>query len=129
MADGGPGIDPQRSALYLRVLNGDLGATHVWFDRRVLDRYRGQTGWRIIRTNSAGRIQSPGGWSLDFGIAGQGEDVIHATATDLTQRLPPAERQHWAQHVVTLPLSRNFVTMRMVAGTCVDDGDVREWTA
>ncbi len=66
---GGMVNDPQRATLYLRVFGGDLGAAQVWFDQRVLDRYRGQAGFRVIRTNTAGRVRAPAGWSLDFGIA------------------------------------------------------------
>ena len=118
--------DPQRAALYLRVLGGDFGAAHVWFDERVLDRYRAQTGWRVMRTNTIGRVRSPEGWSLDFGIA-EGDEVVHTSVSELTQRLPIGERQHWAQHIVTPGVSRNFVTMRLAPGSCIDDGDLRDW--
>jgi hypothetical protein len=118
--------DPLRAALFLRVLNGDLGAAHLWFDQRVLDVYRHKPGWRVMRTNTVGRVRSPEGWSLDFGIA-EGDNLIHSSITDLTQRLPAAERQHWAQHVVTPNVSRNFVTMRLAPGSCIDDGDLRDW--
>ena len=52
-------VDPQTVALYLRVLGGDLGAAHVWFDAHVLDRYREQAGWRVMRTNTVGRCARP----------------------------------------------------------------------
>ncbi len=119
-------VDPQAVALTLRALGGDLGALHLWFDQRVLDRYRGLDGWRVMRTNTVGRVRSPEGWSLDFGI-GQGEQVIHTTASELSQRLPPNERQHWASHVITPATSRNFLTMRLAPGSCIDDGDLRDW--
>ena len=119
--------DPQRLALCLRVLGGDLGAAQLWFDQHVLDRYRAQPGWRVMRTNSVGRVRSPDGWSLDFGIA-EGEQLVHTTAGDLSQRLPASERQHWAQHLLTPPVSRNFLTMRLAPGSCIDDGDLRDWT-
>ena len=118
--------DPQRTALYLRVLGGDLGAAHLWFDAHVLDRYREMPGWRVMRTNTVGRVRSPEGWFLDFGIA-EGEQLLHSSASELSQRLPAAERQHWAQHVVTPSVSRNFLTMRLVPGSCIDDGDLRDW--
>ena len=118
---------PQLVALAMRVLGGDLGAAHLWFDQHVLDRYRGQPGWRVMRTNSVGRVRSPEGWALDFGI-GEGEGVVHASLNDLTQRLPTTERQHWAAHLLTLPVSRNFLTMRLAPGSCIDDGDLRDWT-
>jgi hypothetical protein len=121
-------VDVQRAALYLRVLGGDFGAAHLWFDQHVLDRYRAQSGWRVMRTNTVGRLRSPEGWSLDFGIA-PGEALVHTSIAELTQRLPPAERQHWAQHIVTPDVSRNFVTMRLAPGSCIDDGDLRDWPA
>src|SRR5919199_1457461 len=120
------GSDVQRRALCLRVFGGDLGAGHLWFDQHVLDRYRGQPGWRVMRTNSVGRVRSPEGWALDFGI-GEGEALVHTSASDLIQRLPATERQHWAQHVVTPEVSRNFITMRLTPGSCIDDGDLREF--
>jgi hypothetical protein len=117
---------PQATALCLRVLGGDFGLVQLWFDQHVLDRYRGTDGYRVMRTNSVGRVRSPEGWSLDFGI-GTDEQVVHTTASDLAQRLPPAERQHWAQHLVTPAVSRNFLSMRLAPGSCIDDGDLRNW--
>ncbi len=126
--DEAAALDPQRLALYLRVLGGDPGAAPVWFRQAVLDRYRGQPGWKVIRTNSAGRVRSPDGWSLDFGIA-DADRIIHATAADLAQRLPPAERSHWVRHVLTPPVSATFLTMRLGGGSCIDDGELRDWPA
>jgi hypothetical protein len=120
--------DPQTVALSLRVLGGDLGAAHLWFDEHVLDRYRGESGWRVVRTNSVGRLRSSEGWSIDFGIT-EDDRVLHTSATELSQRLPATERQHWAEHVVTPAASRNFLTMRLSPGSCIDDGDLREWPA
>ncbi len=120
------GADPQSVALYMRVLGGDANAAHVWFDPTVLDRYRGLSGWRVMRTNSVGRVRSPEGVTFDFGIAPD-DRLLHASLADLTQRLPAAERQHWAQHVVALPASRNFLSMRLVPGSCIDDGELRDW--
>jgi hypothetical protein len=121
-------VDPQRVALFQRVLGGDLGAAQAWFDQRVLDRYRGQSGWRVMRTNTVGRVKSPDGWSLDFGIA-ERDGIVHTSLADLTQRLPAAERQHWAQHLITPAVSRAFVTMRLAPGSCIDDGDLRDWAS
>ena len=72
-----------------------------------------------------GRLKSPEGWQLDFGIA-DADGLLHASVTDLAQRLPAAEREHWAQHLVTPAISRNFLTMRLVPGSCIDDGDLRD---
>ena len=118
---------PQRAVLYQNVLGGDLGAAQLWFDQRVLDRYRGQAGFRVIRTDTAGRVRAPAGWSLDFGIADD-DRLIHASLAELAQRLPPPERQHWVAHLVTPPVSRVFLTMRLSGGvTCIDDGEIRDW--
>ncbi len=117
---------PQRAALYLRVLAGDSGVAQVWFDQRVLDRYRGKAGWRVMRTNTVGRVRSPEGWSLDFGIA-QADALVHASLIDLQQRLPRAEHQHWSEHLVTPAVSRAFVSMRLAPGSCFEDGDLRDW--
>ena len=118
--------DSQLAALLARALGGDFGVVPVWFDVGVLDRYRALAGWRVMRTNSVGRIQSPEGWSIDFGITPD-EDIVHATVADLAQRLPAGERQHWLQHLLAPATSRNFVTMRLVPGSCIDDGDLRTW--
>jgi hypothetical protein len=119
-------VDPQRAALYLRVLGGDLGAAQLWFDRSVLDRYRALPGSRVMRTNTVGRVRSPEGWSLDFGIAPD-DQLVHASVADLTQRLPASERPHWAQHTVTPAVSRTFLTMRLAPGSCIDDGELRDF--
>src|SRR5437899_2367475 len=105
--------DAQLAALVARALGGDSGPLQLWFAAGVLDRYRALAGWRVMRTNSVGRVQSPEGWSLDFGIAPD-DEVVHATVTDLAQRLPASERQHWLGHLLALPTSRNFLTMRLV---------------
>lgn len=119
-------VDPQSAALLLRVFGGDLGAAQVWFDRSVLDRYRGQPGWRVMRTNTVGRLRSPDGWSLDFGIA-ESDQLVHASAADLSQRLPTTERTHWAQHTVTPAVSRTFLAMRLAPASCIDDGELRDF--
>jgi hypothetical protein len=121
-----PPTDPQLALIYGRVLAGDTGLAQVWFHQAVLDKYRSQTGVRVIRTNSAGRIRTQGGWNLDFGIAGD-DTVIHASAADLAQRLPPGERRHWLSYVVAPPASGTFLVMRLGAGHCMDDGEVRTW--
>ena len=77
-------------------------------------------------TRSRGRVRSSAGWSLDFGIT-EDDRLIHASASDLSQRLPAPERQHWAEHLAALPSSRNFVAMRLSSHACFDDGEVRDW--
>jgi len=118
---------PQRAMLFMRMLGGDYGAAQVWFQQEVLDRYREQAGSRVIRTNSSGRVRSVAGWSLDFGITSD-DRLIHTAIADLAQRLPPSERQHWVQHVVAPATSGTFLTMRLGAASCIDDGEVRSWS-
>jgi hypothetical protein len=120
--------DPQRAALYLRVLGGDLGIAQLWFDQHVLDRYRDQSGTRVMRTNTVGRLRTAEGWSVDFGIA-PGDGLIHTSTLDLQQRLPASERQHWAHHLITPAVSRAFLTMRMAKGACIEDGDLRDFAS
>jgi hypothetical protein len=122
-----PASPPQVGLLYRRVLAGDSGLAQIWFSAGVLDRYRSQASVKVIRTNSAGRIRVQGGWTLDFGIADD-DRLIHLSAADLSQRLPAADRQHWLEHVIAPPVSGTFLVMRLGAGHCMDDGDVREWT-
>ncbi|HVA26020.1 MAG TPA: hypothetical protein VMW62_16715 [Chloroflexota bacterium] len=118
--------DTQRALVTLRALNGDMGRLQMWFEREVLDRYRGQAGVRVIRTDSAGRVRSQA-WSLDFGIS-DNDRLIHASVADLSQRLPEAERDHWSRHISGPPASRNFLLMRFGGGGCIDDGEIRDWS-
>jgi hypothetical protein len=112
------------SAMYYRkiVFGGDPGRAHVLFLAEVLDRYAGRR-W-VKRTDSVGRVRAET-WSVDFGIA-PGEKVIHAVAADVA-RLPEAERDHWARHVVHSDLSEAYLRMLANPGSCYDDGDLRDW--
>jgi hypothetical protein len=103
----------------------DAAGLPLHFEVAVLDRYRGVEGVSIIRTDTVGRVRKQGAWNLDFGIAPD-ETLVHATIGDLL-RLPEAEREHWAQHIVSLPASRMFLQMRLAPGSCFDDGEVRPW--
>ena len=123
-----PAADPHLALVYGRVLAGTPGLAQVWFHAAVLDKYRGKAGVRVLRSNSAGRVRVQGGWNLDFGIADD-DRIIHASAGDLAQKLPAAERRHWLNHVVGLPVSGTFLTMRLGAGHCIEDGDIRDWNA
>jgi hypothetical protein len=125
-AESAPAAPPQVGMLYRRVLGGDAGLAQVWFTSNVLDKYRSTSGFRVLRTNSAGRLRAPGGWTLDFGIAAD-DRLIHVSAADLAQRLPAGDKAHWLAHVATLPVSGTFLVMRLGAGHCMDDGDVRDW--
>ena len=122
----GQRADTLLATLCSKMLAGDFAAAQLWFDQQVLDRYRAQEGARIIRTNSAGRVRSSGGWSLDFGIAGD-DQLIHASVADVAQRVPPGEQKHWTAFLVALPTSKNFLIARLGGMACIDDGDVRDW--
>ena len=117
--------------VYSRVLSrGEERLAQVWFRAQVLDKYRGSPAYSVIRTDTAGRLSRGRLWSLDFGIAEGAHataTLIHANLGDLMQKLAQEERDHWAQHVVTLPVSANFLRMQMAPGSCFDDGEVRAW--
>jgi len=115
------------SLVYRRVLQRqDPALVQVSFDIAVLDKYRGAAGVSLIRTDTVGRIKREGGWSIDLGIGEDGR-TVHACLFDLMNALPEQERDHWAQHVVSLPLSERFLQMRLSPGSCFDDGEVRPW--
>ena len=119
--------NPYLTLAYRRAFAGqDPALVQVSFAAGVLDKYRGAPGYSLIRTDTVGRLKREGGWSLDLGI-GESEQTVHACLQDLFSALPEGERDHWAQHVVALPMSRNFLQMRLAAGACIDDGEVRPW--
>ncbi|MEX1253217.1 MAG: hypothetical protein WEE64_02635 [Dehalococcoidia bacterium] len=119
--------NPYVALLYRRAFAAqDPALVQVSFDVAVLDRYRGQSNYSLIRTNSAGRLKREGAWAIDFGIS-EDDRTIHAGLQELFHALPEPEREHWALHVATLPMSRNFLQMRLSAGACIDDGEVRDW--
>jgi hypothetical protein len=114
--------------VYRRALaSADPSLVQLSFDASVIDRYREQGDFQVIRTNTAGRVRKPGGWSIDFGIAGQ-DRVVHCSWQALVNALPEREREHWAMHAVAAgELSDNFLKMQMSPGSCFDDGDTRSW--
>jgi len=116
----------QGELLLRRILAGTPQLAQIWFRADVLDRYREDRTYRVIRTDSVGRVRG-GQWLLDFGIAGDGDGLIHVSAGELAGRLPPAEQAHWAAHVAVPPVSGNYVLMQLTRGACIDDGDVRRW--
>jgi hypothetical protein len=114
--------------VYRRALtSGDPSLVQLSFDAAVIDRYREQPGFQVIRTNTAGRVRKQGGWSIDVGIA-EGDSTIHCSWDALLHALPESERDHWAVHALaSAALSANFLKMQMSPGSCFDDGDVRSW--
>jgi hypothetical protein len=115
-----------RVTLRRSLANSDVSNLPLHFDAAVMDRYRQASGFSIIRTNTVGRIKKEGGWSLDFGIAGEGDSLVHACIGDL-QRLPAEDREHWASFATSLPASAMYLQMRMAPGSCFDDGEIRPW--
>lgn len=115
---------PSAKVLFRRVLlSADPEKVQVVFVVAVLAKYR-EAGLPIKRTNSAGRV-SAAAWKIDFGIAADSE-TIHASLGDLF-RLPETEREHWAMHLANAGLSENELKMILHPGSCVDDGDIRDW--
>lgn len=123
---------PDDAGLYLRLLyrrafaSQDTLPAQLTFDIGVLDKYRGAAGYSLIRTDTVGRLKREGGWSIDVGI-GEAGSTVHAAIGDIIRRLPDAEREHWAQHAVSLPMSKMYLQMRLQPGSCFDDGEVRPW--
>ncbi|WP_074949526.1 hypothetical protein [Alicyclobacillus macrosporangiidus] len=118
---------PIAAQLYAQVASGEKPEkAQVFFDAAVLNKYREAGGYRIIRTNTSGRISKPGGWSLDFGISGEGDSILHIPVESLVHRIPEAEKSHWLAHLITLPVSANFLKGLIRPG-CLDDGDIRTW--
>jgi hypothetical protein len=113
--------------LYADVARGEkLEKVQLFFSANVLDKYRGSSDYKIIRTDTSGRLSRPGGWSVDFGISGEGDSIIHIPVESLVHRIPDAEKEHWLAHMVSLPLSANFVKGLIRPG-CLDDGNIRSW--
>ncbi len=124
MSDPSLPTGPAAKTLYRRMLtSGDTAHVQLTFDPSLLARYR-DAGHQLKRTNTVGRVKAPA-WSIDFGI-GPGDATIHAGIASLL-RLPEAERQHWAMHLAEPALSENYLKMLLHPGSCIDDGDTRDW--
>ena len=134
MPEPSPGAEdsrPLERALLRRALEArDPGRLQLRFDAGVVDRYRARAGARLLRTRSVGRVQVPGRWSLDLGLARgpDGREVVHLPAADLLDRLPREEWEHWVSHLEGAPASASYLQMRMSPGACIDDGEPGEWT-
>ena len=124
MSQGSP--TAQQVLLYRRILDGEAGLAQLWFDANVLDKYRESEGYKIVRTNTVGRVRSAS-WMLDFGIAGVDDSLIHVSQADAAARIPSGQREHWVAHAALPPASDNYLLMQITRGACVDDGDLRAW--
>ncbi|MDC3413281.1 hypothetical protein NC797_17360 [Aquibacillus sp. 3ASR75-11] len=107
------------------IKKNKLENLQLFFKSEVLDKYRGDSAYKIIRTDSSGRISKPGAWALDFGIASE-DRLIHFPVERWIHNLPDVEREHWLMAMVNLPLSDNFVKGLVGVG-CLDDGAIRKW--
>ena len=125
----GESIDssPYQRQLYTNIFTGKATEkVQLFFASSVLHKYRDKEDYRLIRTNSSGRISRQGSWNVDFGISGDTEEYIHLPMESVVHRLPESERDHWLDHMVTLPVSKMFIRGLIRPG-CLDDGDIRSW--
>ena len=106
-----------------KILNAPELA-QISFDVAVLDAYLEKSDVRVTRTRSVGRVKAPT-WSVDFGIAPD-EKAIHVTLSQLIQKLPEREREHWFAHVASDFYSENYLKMQG-SHACIDDGNLRGW--
>ena len=96
----------------------------ISFDVAVLERYLSQDGAKISRTRTVGRLKTTT-WTLDFGIAPD-EKSIHVTLSNLMQKLPEKEREHWFGNADAARFSENYLKMQS-SHACIDDGNLRAW--
>lgn len=125
-----PDGSPLERVMLRRALDArDPGRLHLRFDAAVIDRYRERPGATLLRTRSVGRVAFAGRWSLDMGIAPgpDGRTLLHLPVTDLLERLPEEEWEHWIAHLATGPASESYLQMRMTPAACIDDGDTGSW--
>lgn len=116
--------DVVRTYVEKALVEKDAGALPLVVSMAALERYR-EAGYTLMRTRSAGRVQSPDGWRLDFGIVDE-DGVIHAAVRDVL-KLPRKERIHLAQHVIDVPLNARYLKLQLGQGGCVDEGDIIAW--
>lgn len=105
--------------------DGQLEKLPIYLDASVLDSYKEKDDYKIIRTDTSGRISKTGGWSLDFGIS-HDDAILQVTAESFVHRIPDKEKEQWLAHLVSLPTSQNFIKGVIRPG-CLDDGAIRSW--
>lgn len=117
---------PAAGQLINHVLKNDkLGKLQLFFDAGVLEKYNGTDTFKIIRTDTSGRVSKKGIWAVDFGISAE-DSLIHITVESFVHQIPEAEQEHWMAYMVTLPASKNFLK-GVVRPGCIDDGSIRDW--
>lgn len=102
------------------------GKAQLFFAVSVLDKYRKAEGFRVIRTDTTGRVSKPGTFSVDFGISGDSEQLIHISVETWVYKIPKSELDHWLSHMQTFPVSDNYLRALIRPG-CMDDGPIRNW--
>ena len=107
------------------VSSGDASALPIHFSASVLNRYV-DSGAKILRTNTVGRLLQPGKAVIDFGIV-EDDAMIHLRFGDIGSLIPESERSHWLDHLVAPTASRPYLQMTLEPGACHDDGELREW--
>jgi hypothetical protein len=113
--------------LYEQIAGSEkLEKLQLFFTSKVLDKYLQTGDFKIIRTDTSGRISRRGSWSVDFGISGENDSIIHIPVESLVHRIPDSERGHWLEHGISLPVSGNFLKGLLRPG-CLDDGSIRNW--
>ncbi len=105
---------------------GDAAALPLRFSVRVLDRCLEQSGAKILRTDTVGRLIRPARPVIDFGIVAGGAE-IHIRFADLLELIPESERDRWLDHLIAPELSRTLLKMQLAPAACHDDGELREW--
>ncbi len=114
-----------RRTIARAVGSGDASALPIHFSASVLTRYV-ESGAKILRSDTVGRLIQPGKAVIDFGIVAD-DRVIHLRFGDLARLLPEAERAHWFEHLLPPSASRAYLQMTLQPGACHDDGELREW--
>lgn len=102
--------------------NPDLA--QISFDVAVLEAYLAKSDVKVSRTRTVGRVKAAT-WTVDFGIAPD-EKTVHVTLSQLIQKLPENEREHWFQHAHGAGFSENYLKMQG-SHACIDDGNLRAW--
>ena len=76
--------------VYRRALaSEDPALVQVFFDAAVIDRYRGDAAYQVIRTDTAGRVRKQRGWALDVGITTAKHDITLGGAAIGTTKILP----------------------------------------
>ena len=113
--------------LFTDIFQGEkINKIQLFFSPDLLNKYRENDNFVIIRTDTSGRISKKGSWSLDFGISGKDDLLIHTAVESFVQRIPKTEHEHWLTHLVSLPVSANYIKGLIRPG-CLDDGAIRKW--